>query len=187
MLVENVLVRYITYNFVQVSWTSDSPETKSWLFLNGLFLLGPFFGETMQRSIRVKVPTTTFLVEVHDFGDDTVPDPITIPARTRPQISWNSVENAACYRVYHKYLAGDATETLLREYPPLGERIIINCPVKLERCWSSFRVVAVDEYGNESESDTVSHFAADFPVPPNCVITRDTQTNLLTFKIEEKK
>ncbi|MGL6193542.1 MAG: hypothetical protein ACRC2T_01825 [Thermoguttaceae bacterium] len=184
MLIENVLVRNIADGFVQVSWTSDSPETKSWLFLNGQFLLGPFFGETMQRSIRVKVPTTTtFLVEVHDFNDDTVPDSITIPARTKPQIAWNSVENAVSYRVYYK---NDATETLLREYPPLGERITINCPIKLERCWNYFRVVAVDEYGNESESDTVSHFATDFPVAPNCVISRDTQTNLLTFKIEEK-
>ncbi|MGL6195179.1 MAG: hypothetical protein ACRC2T_10205 [Thermoguttaceae bacterium] len=184
MLVENVLVRNITDNFVQVSWTSDSPETKSWLFLNGLFLLGPLFCETTQRSIKVKVPTTTtFWVEVHDFNDDTVPAPITIPARTKPQISWNSVENAVFYRVYHKYLSGDATETLLREYPPLGERITINCPIKLDANWHQFRVVAVDEYGNESQSDTVSHFAADFPVPPNCVISRDTQTNLLTFKI----
>jgi hypothetical protein len=178
----------LTRNQVSVSWRSETAEAKSWVFINGRFVLGPFYGDAAERSLFVTVPTeTTFLIEVHDFEDDTIPSPIAIPPKIQPTIGWNHALNAAKYRVYHTIFDTGQIESLLVELPPQGERMEILCPVKLEGrggCWHSFRIVAVDQYGNESQSEVVPHQAMDFPKPPNLAISRDTFSNLLTFRLQ---
>lgn len=187
MLVNKILVRMLTRNQAAVSWTSKTPESRSWVFINGKFMLGPFYGDSTERSVFVTVPeTTTFLAEVHDFEDDTIPASIEISPKVQPTIGWNHALNAAKYRIYHTVFDTGEIESLLTELPPQGERMEIISPVKLEGSggrWHSFRIVAVDEYGNESQSEVVPHQAFDFPVPPKLAISRDTQTKLLTFRI----
>ncbi len=42
---------------------------------------------------------------------------------------------------------------------------------------------SVDQFGNESENESVAHFAADLPPVPNLEISRDTEIGLLSFRI----
>lgn len=93
MLAKNVLIRPQNGDSVTISWTSDSPETISWIFINGRFVLGPFMAETVDRAVTLPVPADkTFVVEVHDFADlDEIPLPIEEKALVKPQIAWNSI------------------------------------------------------------------------------------------------
>ena len=122
-----------------------------------------------------------------------------------PFISWNCVETAAAYRVYHTiYEAGDGRPeagvtitSVLAEIPARhaphpsslpspASRFEIDCPVKLDGRngrWHSFRVESVDQFGNESENEVTKYFAADLPPVPNLKISRDTETGLLSFRI----
>jgi len=190
MLIENVLVRPLTQNQVALYWTSDTAEMRSWVFINGRFSFGPFMAETQERNITLAIPEgTTFVVEVHDFDDDTVPRPVEQEPLVRPTLGWNGVDEAACYRVYHTIFdshPGGTMETLLCEVPPMSGRLEIHCPIRLEGKggkWHSFRVESVDQFNNESENEVVPHFAADLPPKPTLLITRDTTSGLLNFRI----
>ena len=194
MLIENVLVRPLGNNRLALSWTSDTAEKRSWVFINGRFSIGPFMAEERERNIVLTIPAgTTFRVEVHDFDDETVPAAIEEAPLVRPVIGWNGVEDAAFYRIYHAIFdspSGGTMETLLCEVPPMSGRVEIECPTRLEGRggegggrWHSFRVETVDQFGNESENEVVAHFAADLPAPPQLTISRDTATELLNFRI----
>ncbi len=187
MLVENVLVRPIGENQASIYWTSDTAEMRSWVFINGRFSLGPFIAETRERNIVLAIPEgTTFLVEIHDFDDDTVQDSIEQKPLVRPTIGWNGVDGAVSYRIYHSIFDGGTLETLLCEVPPYSGRMEIDCPIRLEGKngrWHSFRVETVDQFNNESENEVVAHFAADLPSPPQLLISRDTSSGLLNFSI----
>ena len=187
---EHYFVRKIAPDTITVTWTSQSLETKSWVFINGQFTIGPFFGELPERTITLRLPPgETFVVEVHDFEDDTVPQPVEETPLVRPTIGWNSVPDAACYRVYHTVFDptyGGTMETLLCEVPPVSGRLEIHCPVRLEGKggkWHSFRIESVDQFNNESQNEIVPHFVADLPPKPTLMISRDTTTGLLNFRI----
>ena len=189
----DIIVRKIAPDTILITWTSQSIEARSWVFINGQFTIGPFFGETCERTITLRLPPgETFVVEVHDFCDDTVPKPVEQEPLVRPTIGWNGVENIVCYRVYHTIFdsppapPGGTMETLLCEVPPVSSRLEIHCPIRLEGKggrWHSFRVESVDQFNNESENETVPHFAADLPPKPTLLITRDTASGLLNFRI----
>jgi hypothetical protein len=187
MLIKNVLIRPLAENQIALYWKSDTVEKLSWVFINGRFSVGPFMAETLERNIVLSVPDGgTFLVEVHDFDDNAVPQPIEQVPLVRPTIGWNGVDEAACYRVYHTIFDGGTMETLLCEVPPVSSRLEINCPIRLEGKggrWHSFRVESVDQFNNESENEIVPHFAADLPPKPKLTITRDTTSGLLNFRI----
>ncbi len=206
MLVENILVRPLGNGQVSLSWTSASDEVWSWIFLNGKLVCGPYMAETKNRSVTIPVSTSgTFIAEVHDFEDETVPTAITETPLVKPQIAWNAVENAAAYRVYHTIfdngqlavasqtapgyaVAHEATATtMIAQVPPMGmDRMEIDCPQTLEGRngrWHSFRVESVDQFGNESENEVATYFAADLPPVPNLEIARDTETGRLSFRI----
>ncbi len=207
MLVENVLVRSLGDGWISVSWTSESEAMWSWIFVNGKWAVGPYMAETKNRNITIPVSTEgTFLVEVHDFEDETVPDSIEQHPLVKPRISWNCVDNAAAYRVYHTIFDTGSIESLLLQVPPIGmDRMEIDCPVTLsgnvkrsnaERVieaeglrdgtagsWHSFRVESVDQFGNESENEVVPHFAVDLPPSPELIVSRDMETGLLSFRI----
>ncbi|HBT75590.1 MAG TPA: hypothetical protein DEB39_01400 [Planctomycetaceae bacterium] len=187
MLVENVLVRPLGNGMVSLNWTSENVAAWSWIFVNGKLLVGPYMAETKNRSVTIPVPTDgTFLVEVHDFEDETVPDSIEQHPLVKPRISWNRVE-AAVYRIYHTIFDTGSIESLLLEVPPIGmERMEIDCPVSLEGRngrWHSFRVETVDRFGNESINEIVPYFAVDLPPSPELIVSRDTKTGLLSFRI----
>lgn len=189
MQVENVLVRPQSEGYATISWTSDSPETLSWIFINGVFAVGPFMAETTDRAVTLPVPTDkTFVVEVHDACDmEEVPAAIAQKPLVKPQISWSCVETAAAYRIYHTIFDTGSIESLLLQVPPMGlDRMEIDCPTKLEGKngrWHYFRVETVDQFDNESESEIIAHFAADLPSVPELSISRDVETGLLTFRI----
>ncbi len=188
MLVDNVLLRSLGNGQVAISWTSETEAMWSWVFVNGKWAVGPYMAETKNRSITIPVSTDgTFHVEVHDFEDETVPDSIVQKPLVKPRIGWNCVDNAAAYRVYHTIFDTGSIESLLLQVPPMGiERMEIDCPVKLEGRngrWHSFRVETVGQFGNESENEVVPHFAVDLPPSPELIVSRDTDTGLLSFRI----
>ncbi len=189
MLVENVLIRPLGNGQVSLSWTSASDEVWSWIFVNGKLVCGPYMAETKKRSVTISVSTSgTFIVEVHDFEGETVPTAIAETPLVKPGISWNCVDNAAAYRVYHTIFDMGSIESLLLQVPPMGmDRMEIDCPVTLEGRggrWHSFRVESVDPFGNESENEVATYFAADLPPVPNLEIARDTETGRLSFRIK---
>ena len=187
-IVENVLVRPERMGNVNVSWTSDAETTRSWIFLNGKLIIGPFMAGTRERSIIIPVPNhKTFKIEVHDCPDDTVPQSMEELPMVKPLIAWNAVESAVGYRIYHTIFDTGSIESLLVQVPPLSnERIEIDCPKQLEGRggrWHLFRVESVDQFGNESENEIVPYFAADLPPPPTLAISRNTETGLMNFRI----
>jgi hypothetical protein len=189
MLVDNVLVRPQGQNQVVISWTSDDENAISWVFINGQFAFGPFMAETKQRSVDLTVPqNATYKIDIHDFLDrDEIPASIEQAPLVQPVISWNKVDAAMCYRVYHTIFdTGTIESRLIDTSTPPMNRIEIDCPVKLEGKggrWHSFRVESVDQFGNESANEVVPHFAVDLPPSPEFTVSRDTETGLLTFRI----
>jgi hypothetical protein len=189
MLVENVLIRPHGLQEVSLSWTSESADSRSSIFINGSLAVSGFMAGTKERNATLPVPSnSTFRIEIHEFTDENEFSNSTeeLPL-VRPQIAWNSVDSATSYKVYHTIFDTGEIESLLATVPAIAmERIEINCPVKLEGKngrWHSFRVEAVNQFGNESVSEIIPHFAVDLPPPPKLVITRDTQTGLLSFRI----
>ncbi len=188
MHVENLLVRPLGNGHISLNWRSATENVWSWIFVNGKLAFGPYMAETKNRSVTIPIPTDgTFLVEVHDFEDETVPDSIVQKPLVKPRIGWNCVDNAAAYRIYHTIFDTGSIEPLLLQVPPIGmERMEIDCPVSLEGRngrWHSFRVETVDQFGNESENEVVLHFAVDLPPSPELTISRDVETGHLTFRI----
>ena len=103
MLVDNVLVRPQGQNQVVVSWTSDDENAISWVFVNGRFAFGPFMADTKERSVELTIPQgVTCKIDVHDFTDsDEIPASVEQAPLVQPTISWNKVEAALLYRIYH--------------------------------------------------------------------------------------
>jgi hypothetical protein len=189
MLVEKVLIRPQGTREISISWTSETENTRSFVFINSKLVVGSYRAETINRSIVLPVPTDkTYKIEVHDVTDDEViPNSIEEPVQVQPLISWNAVENVVTYKIYHTIFDTGSIESLLVTIPArLTGRIEINCPVKLEGKngrWHYFRIEAVDQYGNESVNEIVPYFAADLPPTPELIISRDTKTGLLSFRI----
>jgi hypothetical protein len=189
MLVDNVLIRPHGTREAFISWTSQSDDIRSFIFINGSLVVGSYMAGTKERSVILPVPVnSTFRIEVHDFDDDEViPHSVEEPPLVRPQILWNGVEQAVSYKIYHTIFDTGTIESLLVQVPAMSvPRMEINCPVKLEGkigCWHSFRIESVDQFGNESVNEVLPYFAADLPPPPELIITRDTQTGLLSFRI----
>jgi hypothetical protein len=188
MLIDNILIRPHGAREVSISWESASDTARSYIFISGKLIVGPFMAGTRSRTVVLPVPTDkTFKIEVHDYYDDTTPHSLEEAPLVKPLIAWNAVEAAVRYRVYHTIFDTGSIESLLVQVPPLStERIEIDCPRKLEGRngrWHYFRVETVDQFGNESESEIVPYFAADLPPPPVLTISRDTQTGLLSFRI----
>jgi len=190
MLVENLLIRPLGTREVSLSWTSEDADQRSYIFINGMRTVGGFIPGTKERSATLPVPVDgAFRIEVHDmYADEDVPDSTEEPPLIQPLISWNSVSGAVAYKIYHTAAQGEGTiETLLATVPALPlPRIEINCPIKLEGRngkWHFFRVESVDKFGDESVSEVIPYFASDLPPTPELIITRDTQTRLLSFRI----
>jgi len=102
-IVDNVLIRPEGSRNINASWTSDDETARSWIFLNGKLVVGPFMAGTKERSIVLPVPgDKTFTIEVHDlYGDAVTPNAIEEQPQVKPLIVWNAVESAVCYRIYH--------------------------------------------------------------------------------------
>jgi hypothetical protein len=189
MLIENLLIRPHGTRDVSISWTSETDDTRSFVFINSKLVVGAFRAGTTKRNIVLPVPADkTYKIEVHDLTDDeTIPYSFEEPPLVQPLISWNAVENAVAYKVYHTIYDTGSIESLLVTIPArLTGRIEINCPVKLEGKngrWHYFRVETVDQYGNESVSEIIPYFAVDLPSIPNLIISRNTETRLLSFQI----
>lgn len=189
MLLENILIRPHGTREVTISWTSQTNDARSFVFINSKLVVGSYRAETINRSIVLPVPTNkTYKIEVHDVTDDeTIPNSFEEPPQVKPFISWNTVENAVAYKIYHTIFDTGSIESLLVRIPArLTGRMEIECPVTLEGKngrWHYFRVETVDQYGNESVNEIVPFFAADLPPVPNLMISRNVETGLFTFRI----
>lgn len=187
MLVENVTHTPFGKNQIRIEWVSETVLTRSWIFINGLFVVGPYMSDATKRSVILTVPTDrTLCIEVHDFEDDTVPDPCVQKPLVRPMITFNDVNEATSYRIYHKQLDSNEYEVLLAEIPARVGPMEVMSPIVLNGHnghWHSFRVEAVNKYHRESVNDLVYWFAVDFPVVPRLTVIRDVTSGLLTFRI----
>ena len=189
MLIENVLIRPQGTREVAISWESANDTTRSYIFINGAFAVGPFMADARGRTVVFPVPIDkTFKIEVHDVdGDEETPASIEETPLVKPVIAWNAVESAVCYKIYHTIFDTGSIESLLLQVPPMSsERLEVDCPRKLEGKggrWHYFRVETVDQFGNESVSEIVPYFAADLPPLPTLTISRNTISGLLSFRI----
>lgn len=189
MLIENVLIRPHSIQEVSLYWTSESAHSRSYIFINGSLVVSGFMAGTTERSATLPVlPDSTFKIEIHEFTDENeLPHSTEELPQVRPQVAWNCVDAAQSYKVYHTIFDTGEIESLLATIPAIGmSRIEINCPVKLVGKggrWHSFRVETVNQFGNESASEVITHFAADLPPVPRLTISRDTETGLLSFRI----
>lgn len=189
MLVENILIRPQGTREVSISWTSQTAEMRSFVFINSTLVVGAYRAETINRSIVLPVPNNkTYKIEVFDvIEDETIPYSLEESPMVQPLLSWNAVDNAVAYKIYHTIFDTGSIESLLLTIPArLTGRVEITCPVKLEGKngrWHYFRVESVDQYGNESVNEIVPYFAADLPSVPNLMISRNIETGLFSFRI----
>jgi hypothetical protein len=189
MIINNVVVRPQGDRDISVTWTSENDEIRSYVYINGKLVVGAFRAGTTKRNIVLPIPVDkTYKIEVHDLDDDdVVPHSLEEPIQVKPLLSWNTVENAVMYKIYHMIFDTGFIESLLVTIPARAiGRMEIECPRTLEGSngrWHYFRVEAVDQYGNESVNEIVPYFAVDLPPVPELMIARDTKTGLLSFYI----
>jgi hypothetical protein len=189
MIIESVLIRPQGTREVSISWTSPAQDTRSFVFINNKLVVDSYRAETINRSIVLPVPTDkTYKIEVHEMTDDEmIPNSFEEPPQVKPLLSWNTVENAVAYKIYHTIFDTGSIESLLATIPArLTGRMEIECPVTLEGKngrWHYFRVETVDQYGNESVNEIVPFFAVDLPPVPNLMISRNIETGLFSFRI----
>jgi hypothetical protein len=106
----------------------------------------------------------------------------------KPLLSWNPVDEAEKYRVWHGDFATNE-EAMVSEVNarPGIDRMEINSPVTLNGKnghWHWFRVESLDKYNHESinTGELIKYFASDLPPVPELTITRQ-QNGLLTFQL----
>ena len=92
MLIENVLIRPQGLSEVSISWESINETTRSYLFINGAFAVGPFIADARGRTVVLPVPDDkTFKIEVHDVEDEEeIPAAIEEAPLAKPVIAWNT-------------------------------------------------------------------------------------------------
>jgi hypothetical protein len=75
MLVENLLIRPQGTREVSISWTSQTAEMRSFVFINSTLVVGAYRAETINRSIVLPVPNNKpYKIEVFDvIEDETIP------------------------------------------------------------------------------------------------------------------
>jgi hypothetical protein len=189
MFIENILIRPQGTRDVSISWTSPTADARSFVLINSKLVVGAYRAETINRSIALPVPTDkTYKIEVFDVTEDeTIPHSFEESPLVQPVISWNAVENAVAYKIYHTIFDTGSIESLLLTIPArLTGRIEISCPIKLEGKngrWHYFRIETVDQYGHESVNEIVPYFAADLPPVPDLMISRNIETGLFSFRI----
>jgi len=192
MLVENFRITPRDDASCNLAWTSPWPDGSSWVFVNGKHAAGPVVTGTAEKMVKIAFALGKVArIEIHDFPDDSArPDPIQAEPNTRPTLSWNPVEEAARYRIYHRK-RGDAAETLIYDKPALQglERCEVICPVLLEGrggVWHFLRVESVDEYGNESTRLSWTYFVMDLPpVPERVSVTEGVVPGTYDFRLED--
>jgi hypothetical protein len=188
MLVKNTLIRHHGNHEVSVSWTSESENIRSYIFCNGKLVVGSFLTNSTQRNVTLLTRVnSTLKYEVHDLTENEIPNSTEESPLVCPTIAWNSVDNAAAYKIYHTIFDTGIIESLLLKIPAQKtSRIEIGCPIKLEGRggrWHYFRVESVDQFGNESINEIIPYFAADLPPTPELTILRNVNSGLLSFQI----
>lgn len=170
-------------------WQSDTPETVSWVFLNGIHVAGPHVVPRVERSIRIPMGANSVMaIEIHDFQTpDIVPAPITIRPNTRPFLHWLPVEDAVRYRVYHR--SEGSPEKRIGDIPArdgLG-RYHLQCPILLKGdggVWHFFRVESVSLYGYESARESWNVYVRDLPATaPRVEVTHGSGAGLYSFSL----
>ncbi|GHT44579.1 hypothetical protein FACS189454_02410 [Planctomycetales bacterium] len=192
MRIDNFSIRSVSKSKVSLSWTSERPELWSWIFLNGKLLAGPYMPDSKERGITFPVPAdAAFVIEIDDEeGIEVVPESAEEAPLIKPTIAWNESEEAVSYKIYHSVFDTNASETLLATMPArFTGRVEIDCPARLngrDGHWHTFRVEAVDSFGNESVSELLPYFAADLPLAPSLTISRNIETGLFSFRINKE-
>jgi hypothetical protein len=192
MRIDHFSIRPVSKGKISLSWTSERPELWSWIFLNGKCLAGPYMPNTTERSITFSVPAeATFVIEIDDEeGIEVIPESTEEAPLIKPVIAWNESEEAVSHKIYHSVFGTNASETLLATLPArFTGRTEIDCPIRLNGRggrWHTFRVDAADSFGNESLSELIPYFAADLPLTPSLTISRNIETGLFSFRINQE-
>ena len=190
MRIEHFTLRAKNENQCVISWTSMSEEMYSWIFINGKFVIGPFMPMTRERSITIPfLQGTTAVIEIHEFDDlEMIPNSCEEMPQIKPLLSWNPVEEAKKYRVYHgDFATGEESMVSEVNARPGIIRMEINSPVILDGKnghWYWFRVESLDKYNNESinTGELVKYHASDLPPVQELTITKQPN-NKYTFSI----
>ena len=180
MLIDHFTLRAKDENQCVLSWTSESEEMYSWLFINGKFVIGPFMPMTRERSITIPfLQGTTAVIEIHDFDNlEMIPNSCEEMPQIKPLLSWNPVEEAKKYRVYHgDFATGEESMVSEVNARPGIDRMEINSPVVLDGKnghWYWFRVESLDKYNNESinTGELIKYHASDLPPVSELTITK---------------
>jgi len=180
MRIENFTLRTKNENQCVISWTSKSEEMYSWIFINGKFVIGPFMPQTLERSITIPfLQGTTAVIEIHEFDNlEMIPNSCEEMPQIKPLLSWNPVEEAKKYRVYHgDFATGEESMVSEINARPGIDRMEINSPVILDGRnghWYWFRVESLDKYNNESinTGELVKYHASDLPPVPELTIKK---------------
>ena len=190
MRIDHFTVRTKNESQCVVSWSSASEAMYSWIFINGKYVLGPFMPMVKERSMTIPfLQGKTAIIEIHDFDElEMIPNSCEEMPQIKPLLSWNPVDEAVKYRIYHGDFAS-GEETLASEVNarPGITRMEINSPVGLDGRsghWYWFRVESLDKYNNESENngELVKYFASDLPPVPELTLIKQ-QNGLYTFQL----
>jgi hypothetical protein len=167
MLNENYRLTPYNSRWVTLSWTCSDASLFSWIIINGASIYGPVISDSAERSVRVPFKAGTIVtLEVHDLGEDEVPEAIYPPLNTTPTLRWNFLDSAVRYRIYHRVRDGEDKKV----YDAAAYVNQVTSPVELEgdgeldnSQYHFLRVEAVDCYGNESTRQSWRFFSKDLP------------------------
>jgi hypothetical protein len=172
----------------RVTWPVPLSSYVSWVFVNGRLLVGPYYAETVERSVVFdQEGDEGVVIEIHDFpGDDRAAEPVTILPGDRPRLIWNPVEGAEEYRVYHRVAAG--AESLIMTYCAQEgrEQYEVECPINLAGeggVWHFFRVEARNAYGSTSARDPWCIYVTEPPPVPAVEVEDGSAAGLFHFSL----
>ena len=186
MINTDVRITALTTRKSSIDWNSASASDVSWVFANGIRLIGPFFAGVTARSLTVRFrPGENLDIEVHDFAASTGSiAPITIEENKKPLFKWYGVTDAVRYKVYHT--APGSTEKKISDIrvSDLREQYVIRAPSDLIAGWHLFRVESIDKFGNESVRAVWPYevYRVDTPVS-NLTISNGSGSGLFDFVI----
>jgi hypothetical protein len=91
MLITDFTIRTKNETQCVLSWTSESEEMYSWIFINGKFAIGPFMVASRDRQMTIPFSQGQIaVIEIHDFDDlEIIPNSCEEMPQIKPLLSWN--------------------------------------------------------------------------------------------------
>jgi hypothetical protein len=184
MLNEGFALTAISSTRATVTWTADDADLVSWIFVNGVYKLGPLVFDTAARSAEISLSASkVYALEIHDLAEGVTPASINCKRQVKPQIWWRVVGGAKTYKVYQGIAPDSLTKIAEVEAVSGVEFQSITCPDALPDGWNFFSVTALDEYGTESAVESWSHRAYDLPDPASGITVTKTSEGIYSMQV----